>query len=176
VYLRLRLLNPLAAVLAAALLLAGCGGGGSDGSERIVQGPGFVFAAPESWRATRTERLASASPEAGAEELVSVSVFPLQRRFRPALWPRVVGELDRVAGQLARGLDGEVVSSKSGRLGGLPARQYEISYTRMDRDLRQRVAFALRGRTEYQLLCRWEESDGEPDACGLLFESFRPAL
>jgi hypothetical protein len=60
-------------------------------------------------------------------------------------------------------------------VGGLRAREYELAYRRGGRDLRNRIVFALQRRTEYQLLCRWLASDDEPEACGLLLQSFRPA-
>ena len=160
----------------AALALAGCGGGGAPQSEqRIVRGAGFRFLAPADWRETRLARQVSISPQPRADDLVSVTVFRLLKPFRPALWPRVVGELDRTAGELARGLGGRVESSKTVRVGGLRAREYELAYRRGGRDLRNRIVFALQRRTEYQLLCRWLASDDEPEACGLLLQSFRPA-
>jgi len=162
------------AALAGALILGGCaGGGGEKRSEiQVVRGPGFRFSAPADWRVTVGRRQAAA--ERGAEALVSVTVFPLLRPYRPALWKRARGELDGVAGKLAAGLSGRVDSAGTVEIAGLPGRRYEISYAREGARLRQRIAFLLRGRTEYQLLCRWRQADGEPPACRLLAESFRP--
>lgn len=141
-----------------------------------MRGPGFSFRAPRGWEPVRTPRSASAAPtEQDAAELVSATVFPLAKRFRASLWPKVVGELDGVAADLASSLGGQVDGSETVRIAGLPGRRYEISYSRDGSDLRQRIAFLLRRRTEYQLLCRWRRSDGEPVACRLLEDSFEPS-
>jgi hypothetical protein len=125
---------------------------------------------------TRSGSQVTVTPNPEGEELVQVTVFRLLKPYRPALWPQVVGELDRTADELADRLDGKVESRRTLTLGGLRARDYEIAYTREGRDLRNRIAFALRPRrTEYQLLCRWSAAQDEPDACGLLFDSFTPS-
>jgi hypothetical protein len=164
-----------ALLLAGLLAVAGCGGGGgSGGAQQVVRADGYRFTAPAEWRAVRSAREVSVSPKPEADESVSVSVFRLLKPFRPALWTRVVGELDRTADQLAKRLGGRVESSKTVTVGRLQAREYQIVYTHRGRELRNRIAFALRRRTEYQLLCRWPADADEPEACGLLFESFRP--
>ena len=106
---------------------------------------------------------------------MSVTVFRLLRPYRPALWPGVMGELDSVAKKLAGNLGGRVESSRTVRVGGLRARQYQIAYRSGGEAVVQRIAFALRARKEYQLLCRWQASEGVPAACPLLFETFRLA-
>jgi hypothetical protein len=164
-----------AAPLLALALLAGCGGGSPEAETQVVRGPGFAYEAPASWEVRRTPRAAEAEPDAGSGELVSVTRFPLARRFRPALWPEVVGELDRVAGELSERLGGEILSSKTARIGGLRGRSYVIAYRRDGDERRQRIAFLLRGRGEYQLLCTWRETDGEPPACELLEKTFTPS-
>jgi hypothetical protein len=140
----------------------------------VLRGPGFTFTAPADWQAQSSLRETRAAPAADASELVSVTVFRLVRPFRAELWPQVVRELDGVAQRLASELKGKVVAKRSLREGGLRARQYEIAYVRKGEQLRQRITFALRGRREYQLLCRWSPAAGEPAACGLLHRSFRP--
>jgi hypothetical protein len=178
VYLRLSSHKLIAALLLfVAFAFAGCGGGGgaSESEQRIVRGAGYRFLAPAAWNERRLAREVAVSPQPKAEELVSVTVFPLVKPFRPALWSRVVRELDRAADQLARRhTKGRVESAKTVRVGGARAREYELAYTVDGRDLRNRIAFVLRGRTEYYLLCQWSAADDEPEACDLLFESFRP--
>ncbi|MER3603378.1 MAG: hypothetical protein C4298_06205 [Thermus sp.] len=89
---------------------------------------------------------------------MSVTTFPLVKPFRPRLWPQVARELDRLADRLSRQLGGMVEASGTVRIAGLPGRRYDISYSRGDARLRQRIVFLLRRRTEYQLLCRWRPS------------------
>ncbi len=166
-----RIAAAAAALLAA--LAAGCGGGGGreEPPPTLVRGPGFRFLAPAGWETAIGRRRATART---GEALVSVTVFPLLRPYRPELWPAVRAELDRVADRLAARLAGRVEARATVEVAGLPGRQYEISYARDGRRLRQRIAFLLRRRTEYQLLCRWQEAAGPPAACDLLADSFRP--
>lgn len=110
-------------------------------------------------------------------ETVAVSTFRLARPFRPEIWRRAVKELDRVAKQLGERLSpgAEVSPGRTERVAGRRARVYDIRYERAGRKLVERVAFILRGRREYQLLCRWdaEEPRTGEDACAELFRSFR---
>src|SRR5262249_5899279 len=99
---------------------------------------------------------------------VSVTVLPLLKRYRIALFPRVVTELDRVAATLATRLGGKVTSSQTVTVGGRQAREDEIEHG----GLVDRITFVLRARRNYQLACRWRGADGEPDACGQLSSSF----
>jgi hypothetical protein len=159
----------LAAVFA--LLVAGCGGGGStttgvDLSGQRIEGDGFTFQAPKDWTAKVTANSASASHD--ADTLVSVTVLPLLKAYKPALFPRVVSELDRVAKELAGKLGGELTSSRSIEAGGRRAREYEIAHGK----LVDRITFVLRAKREYELVCRWRKADGEPAACDKLAGSF----
>jgi hypothetical protein len=116
-----------------------------------------------------------ASPGADAPELVSVSVFRLAKPYRPALWPKVVPEFDRVADELASALSGRVTQRKTTTIGGRRSRRYEIAYARDGADLLERTAFVVSGRREYQLLCRLRADDTETgdEGCSALFGSFR---
>jgi hypothetical protein len=158
------------------LAVAGCGGGGNSskaGPERTIHGNGFAFSTPAGWHVAQSPLGATAWPEKGSETTVSVTVFPLVRTYRTALWKRASGELDGVADRLAQQLHGTVTSRTTVQVGPAPARQYELAYDHGGTKLRQRITFALHGRREYELLCRWSEKDGEPSACGLLATSFR---
>jgi hypothetical protein len=160
------------AVLAVTLVvLAGCGGGKSASEEQIVRGPGYSFAAPGSWNVTRTGREQQA---AKGTALVSVTLFPLQRRFRPALWERVVPELDRAAQAVARQQQGSIAESVNLTIAGERARRYDIAYEHDGKQLVERIAFLLQEKTEYLLLCRYERG-GDTDACDRLLTSFRLA-
>jgi hypothetical protein len=158
---------------------AGCGGGGESGGTKLatstVNGPGFSFAAPEGRKLARTPRSVSVLPaEEGSSELESVTIFPLVKPFRPALWEQAAGELDDVAGQLAERLGGELASEpETVRRAGMRGRRYEVAYQREGVDLRQRLTLLLSRRIEYQLLCRWDAAVDEPPACALLETTFR---
>ena len=165
----------IAASAAAVLALVGCGGGKEEpAAAQAVRGPGFRFSTPGDWKTTLGPGEATAAPQPGGDTLVSVSVFRLVKPYRPSLWPRVVGELDRVVGALAAQLRGKVDARRTVSAAGGRARQYDLSYERQGKSLRQRITFVLRGRREYELLCRWRATEDEPAACALLADTFRP--
>ena len=100
--------------------------------------------------------------------------FPLQRRFRPALWSQVVPELDRAATAVANQQQGAVSDPRTISIAGERARRYDIAYTRDGNQLVERIAFVLRGKSEYLLLCRYARG-GNTVACDGLLTSFRLA-
>lgn len=106
--------------------------------------------------------------------LISVTQFPLQRRFRPELWNKVVPELDRAAAAVAGQQQGTVANPQTITVAGQKARRYDVAYTSDGRQLVERIAFVLRGKTEYLLLCRYERG-GSTEACDGLLTSFRLA-
>ena len=148
-------------------MLAGCGGGSAP-PEQVIHGTGFRFSAPGDWAVARNGREVKAS--AGVR-LVSVTRYPLLRRYRPELWERVLPELDRAASQLAQQQNGTVGESRTVTIGGERARRYDIDYERDGKNLVERLAFVLRGKTEYLLLCRYERR-GDTDACDRLLATF----
>ena len=167
-----------ACALAAAILVAGCGGGGGSttgGAPQLVYGAGFRFTAPGKWHVSRTQDQVSASPKPIAPELVSVSVFPLQRVYTPDLYDREVAkELDPYSLKLAKQQHGKVVASKDVEVAGIRSRQYELEYPRSGKQLGERITFVFRIKTEYELLCQWDASKPEPAYCAQLTASFRP--
>jgi hypothetical protein len=168
-----RALSPALAL--ALLALAGCGGGGSKPAAlQQVSAYGARFSVPSGWRVTRTATTVSAAPAGKTDELVSVSLFRLLRPYKPDLWARVVPELDRAAGQLARQLSASLTASHTVTVAGGRAREYALSFQRQGHTVRERITFVLRDQREYELLCRWRSSDEEPAACPLLVSSFRP--
>jgi hypothetical protein len=159
------------AVLGLTLLVAtGCGGGAVQ-QGYTVQGAGFTFVAPADWAVSRKDDEVQA---AQGTRLISVTRFALLRRFRPALWDKVVPELDRAAAGVARQQQGTVSNPRNVTIAGQQARAYDIAYTREGRLLVERIAFVLRGKTEYLLLCRYERG-GDTEACDRLLTSFRLA-
>jgi hypothetical protein len=155
------------AVLAAAILAAGCGGG--NGGTRIIAGTGYSFSAPADWSVVRSQR--SLQVEHGLQ-LVSVTRFPLLRVFRTELWPKAVPEMDRSAAGLAADQHGTVTARTTTTVAGQRARRYDIAYELGGKKLTERVGFVLRGKTEYELLCRFEQGKSS-SACDTLFSSFR---
>jgi hypothetical protein len=93
------------------------------------------------------------------------------RAFRPALWDNVVPELDRAAKGLAQQQAGDVAESRTVTISGRRSRSYSIDYERDGKALVERIAFVLRGKTEYLLLCRYERG-GDTDACDRLLATF----
>ena len=159
------------AVLGLTLLVAaGCGGSGATGGS-VVKGPGFTFVAPAHWTVSRKGSQVQAAQGA---RLISVTLFPLQRRFRPELWVKVVPELDRAAAAIARQQEGTVSGSRTVTTAGQRARSYEVAYTSEGKQLVERIVFVLRAKQEYLLLCRYERG-GATDACDGLLTSFRLA-
>jgi hypothetical protein len=159
------------AVLALTLLVVtGCGGGAST-KTAIVKGSGFTFGAPASWTVSRKGSRIAASE---GERLISVTRFPLLRRFRPELWDRVVPELDRAAAAVASQQKGTVSRSSTLTIVGRRARSYDVSYAANGTPLVERIAFVLEGKSEYLLLCRYERG-GATDACDGLLTSFKLA-
>jgi hypothetical protein len=152
------------------LVLAGCGGGAAA-KGHIVRGTGFTFLSPANWSVARK---GSEVQAAQGTSLVSVTLFPLLRRFRPELWSKVIPELDRAAADVARQQKGEVDDSRTVTIAGQKARRYDIAYASEGKQLVERVAFVLRAKSEYLLLCRYERG-GDTEACDGLLTSFKLA-
>ena len=80
-------------------------------------------------------------------------------------------ELDRAAAQLAKQQNGQVGESRTVTIAGRRARSYDIDYERDGKALVERLAFVLRGKTEYLLLCRYDRG-GDTAACERLLATF----
>ena len=144
-------------------ILAACGGGDND--TRVVHGRGFTFEAPAAWKLVRTPRAIGAQGD--AVELVQVTRLPLARPYSPKLFERVVPELDAAANAVASEV-GAKVEPRTVDLLGERVRQYDLTF---DGKLEQ-LTFYLRGKANYQLLCR-RDVDGDDDPCDTLVRSFR---
>jgi hypothetical protein len=153
------------------LVFAGCGGGGGKTPERLVHGRGYAFSAPLGWSVLRSGREVRLTKGVA---VLSVTRFPLLRAYRPALWNRVLPELDGAAAAVARQQKGTVRSSQTVTISGRRARRYDIVYEREAKQLVERLGFVLMGKTEYLLLCRYE-SGGDTDPCDRLLATFRLA-
>lgn len=149
-------------------MLAGCGGGADPSDElREIAGSGYAFDGSAELELTRSGRTLTGELDG---RVVSVTTFRLSRPYRPELWSSVVPEFDRVASDLARKLGGRVAARETRTIAERRARVYGVEGARDDTRL---VAFVLRGRTEYQLLCRWPERDDASGPCDDLLASFR---
>jgi hypothetical protein len=143
-----------------ALILAGCGGGGSTKWQQ-VQGNGFAFNAPSGWTVD------GAAATNGDVDRVEVVVFRLVRAYERARRAAVARELDRVASGVASQLKGSVRSKRSLQVGGRDARSYLIDFDGKTEE----ITFALDDRREYQLLCRRAVGGGD-EPCAELLRSF----
>ena len=153
------------------LVVSGCGGAGGGQKGHTVRGTGFTFVAPADWAVSRKGGEVQA---AKGTALIAVTRFPLQRRFRPGLWAKVVPELDRAAAAVAGQQQGTVTNSRTITVARQKARRYDVAYANEGKELVERIAFVLRGKTEYLLLCRYERG-GSTDACDGLLTSFKLA-
>jgi hypothetical protein len=138
----------------------------------VVRGTGYRFEAPAGWTIVRSGRQVQAAEGRKSLSLVAVSRFPLLRAAGRRLSAKVVKELDRVATGVAAQQRGSISSSETTDIGGREARRYDIAYEVRGKELVERLAFVLRGKTEYLLLCRFEQG-GDTEPCDRLLRSFR---
>jgi hypothetical protein len=120
----------------------------------------------------RSAHQIEAAERKGSVALVEVSRFALLRAFRPQLWPKAVKELDDDARRLAGQQHGTVSASSDVSVASLRARRYDVAYSLGGRQVVETLVFVLRGKNEYQLLCRYERGKSS-SACGLLLRSFK---
>ena len=137
-------------------MLAACGSGRHAVETRAVVGSGFSAEVPAAWRVAQSRTGIVAR---GGGALVSVTVFPLRRPYRPSQFDVAAAELDRVADKLAAQAGAAVSERLTTTVADRRIRAYRYAHTR--------VGFVLADRREYELLCV-----GQSDACALLFSSF----
>jgi hypothetical protein len=154
-------------VLFLATILAGCGSDGHSNAsaEQAVAGSGFRFAAPGGWKTIRTQNGLTVADDG---RLVEVSTFPLARPYSDDLFTAVEKELKARMDTLAQESGGTVTPGKAVTVDGIRSHSYRVESDGMVDD----YVFVLRGKREYQLLCRRKSSDPD-DHCKLLLTSFR---
>jgi hypothetical protein len=135
---------------------------------QLLTGKGYAFSAPGDWTVAHTARSLQA---ARGIAVVSVTRFPLLHAYVPALWPQVVPEMDRSAAGVASDQHGTLSARRTVSIAGEQARRYDVEYDRNGKKLVERLGFVLHGKTEYELLCRFERSKSS-SACDLLFRTF----
>jgi hypothetical protein len=156
-----------AALLLAPVILAACGGSSAAKvpQQQVVAGPGFRFEAPTGWRVERGPRQATASD---GSELVKVATFPLLKPYTAALFNRVDRELSTRMRQVAQQTGGKLSSPATVTAGGIRSHAYRVTTG----DNVDQYTFVLRGKREYQLLCRRAASHDD-SVCARLIASFR---
>jgi hypothetical protein len=137
-------------------MLAACGSVKHASATRSVTGEGFSAEVPAAWRVSQS-RTGFVARRAGS--LVSVTVFPLRRPYRPSQFEDAAVELDRVATKLAAQAGATVTERLTTTVADRRVRAYRYARTR--------VGFVLVDKREYELLCV-----GQSDGCALLFSSF----
>lgn len=151
-------------------LLAGCGD--DHAGAQLVNGAAYSFRTPAGWSLTRSAGGVRASAGKGSAALAGVTPLPLLHVYRPALWTKVVRELDGASAAIARRQHGVVKGAEDVTIAGTRGRRYTVAYELGGKQLVEELAFVLRGKTEYLLLCRYERGTSR-DACRLLESSFR---
>ena len=159
-------------VAGAVAVAASCGGGNGHAEQRVVSGTGYTFEAPKTWEIVRSGRQVQAAEGRHSIALVGVSRFPLLHVFRPDLRQKVVRELDGAADAIARQQHGSVTDARDVTISGMDARRYKVAYSLRGNKLIEELGFVLRGKTEYLLLCRYEQGKSH-DACDTLMSSFK---
>ena len=131
----------------------------------MVAGTGFRFAAPAGWA---IQHGLSAVTAAQATRSSECRRNPLARPYAPALFTKVARELKVRMSALAAQSGGKIDSTGVATADGIKAHVWRIT-TGDDLD---EYTFVLRGRREYQLLCRRPAGSGDA-ACRQLVSTFR---
>lgn len=150
------------------LILAGCGGSSEPKAHyQPVVGAGFSFEAPAGWRIDHVVGRTSASSDS---QLVQVATFPLVHPYTDALFDAVANELALRMKTLAKETGGVLEGTKIVKAGGIRSHVYDMKVG----DHVDEYTFVLRGKREYQLLCRRRSSKSDA-FCARLITSFQPA-
>jgi hypothetical protein len=147
-----------------AIIVAGCGSSAKQQSQ-LIRGKGFQFSAPAGWIVTRSLTGITATK---GDQFVRVSTFPLARSYSPGLFAKVAGELKTRMTALAKQSGGKVDRTSVTTAAGIKSHVWHIA-TGNDLD---EYTFVLRGRREFQLLCR-RPSGGDDTACTELVQSLQ---
>ncbi len=103
-------------------------------------------------------------------ELVQVAAFPLVKAYDPALFAKVSSELALRMEQIAQQTGGTVTKVETVAPAGIKSHSYRVTVgSHVDQ-----YTFVLRGKREYQLLCRRRSSSSDV-FCKRLISSFTPA-
>ena len=147
-----------------AIIVAGCGNSAKPRAQ-IVAGTGFRFAAPAGW--TVQKGLTAVSATKG-DQFVRVLVFPVARLYTPRLFAELGTELKLRMTTLAKKTGGTVEGTGVATADGIKSHVWRVKTG----DSLDEYTFVLRGRREYQLLCR-RPAGGSASACLQLVSTFR---
>ncbi len=103
-------------------------------------------------------------------QLVQVADFPLAHPYTPALFTKVESELATRMAQVAKASGGTLAGHEVVTAGGTRSHAYQVKVG----DHTDQYVFVLRGKREYQLLCRRKTSSKET-FCEQLISSFAVA-
>jgi hypothetical protein len=158
------------------LILAACGGDGSEEPSVRLSGSGWTAQAPAGWQVERRDATVIARPLAGGDKVV-VAEFPLPKPFRPALWPKAKPELRKLAETIAvqTSPDAKVAKPEELRVAGHLALSFDVTYARDGGPRVDKLLFLLVGRREFQLTCSISLDDRAAGdaACAQLRRTFR---
>jgi hypothetical protein len=147
------------------LILAGCGGSSAAKPRwQRVSTREFAFQAPRGWQVARhgTQTIAR-----DGNELVQVSAFPLVRTYSADLFGKVETELRARMSAVARETGGRLGGHGTVTAAGIRSHRWEVRAG----DHVDEYVFVLRGKREFQLLCR-RQSSSSSDVCDRLVSSF----
>ena len=152
----------------AVLILAGCGGSSEPKARyQPVVGSGFSFEAPAGWR---IEHVAGRTSATSDSQLVQVATFPLAHPYTDALFGAVANELRARIKTVATETGGVLGGTRTVKAGGIRSHVYDMKVG----DHVDEYTFVLRGKREYQLLCRRRSAKSDA-VCARLITSFQPA-
>ena len=168
---------PLILAVVVPFALVACGGGPKQAQTTgnvVVKGAGFRFEAPVGWAAKPTATGSEATRDSAGSAVVSATVLTLLKPYSPKLFARAAKELDQVAAKLAQQSRSKLAESTTVTVAGEQVRAYRLTvHPASGASFDERIGFVLRGKREYQLLCRAPVGAGDPDgACALLYSSF----
>jgi hypothetical protein len=147
------------------VILAGCGGSGAAKAQwSTVTGAGFHFQAPKGWKVASGKARTAAVHDS---ELVQVATFPLVKPYNDALFDEVARELAVRMRAVAAETGGKVTGTSTVTAGGTRSHAYDVTVG----DHVDQYTFVLRGKREYQLLCR-RKSSSDDGFCKQLIASF----
>jgi hypothetical protein len=153
-------------LVVAVLILAGCGGS-TTAKPQLVRATAFSFEAPSGWQVKSAAKSASATSDA---QLLEVTTFPLLKPYDDALFAKVARELGLRMREVAARLHGKVTHARTVTVAGVKSHSYDVT---AGKDVLE-YTFVLRGKKEFQLLCR-RSTSGSAGACVQLLRTFTPA-
>jgi hypothetical protein len=153
-----------ALALTVAIIVSACGSSAKP-QPQIVAGTGFRFAAPAGWTVQKGLTTVTA---AKGDQFVRVLVFPVAKAYTPKLFALLGAELKVRMTALAKQTGGTVEGTGVATADGIKSHVWRV---KTDGSLDE-YTFVLRGRREYQLLCR-RSTGGDNAACVQLVTTFR---